>query len=358
MSAVVATAGARPSIPARASAFALTSCAVRTALGMSPPWNAAVAAVQASVTDSRSAWAAASLASSMPFGSVLAAASVGTLAVIAWTRPGRLADTSFQAATWAFFSRRGRGRRPGSSRAAPARPSGRRCSGPRRTRPGPPARRRSRARARSGAYLSSSGLAAASAWSAACRAASGRALVAGDGEEGEGRDGERGDPLHGFLLSMRRTSAARARRTSTRFASRMSFHRGRGLRASRVMSRKPGPGPPQVPPGHRVAARRLEERPRDDLRGVAQEGHRAVVGGGVGGDRPRSRRPDERPDDGASRARRGRGRSTTRPPGRGRPTTRRSPASRCPPSGARPRSRRGRAGRPPARSPPSRSTRR
>ena len=48
VSAVVAAAGASRASPARASAFALTSWAVSTALGTSPPWNAAVAAVQAS----------------------------------------------------------------------------------------------------------------------------------------------------------------------------------------------------------------------------------------------------------------------------------------------------------------------
>ena len=42
---------------------------------------------------------------------------------------------------------------------------------------------------------------------------------------------------------------------------------------------KAGAGASQVPPGHGVAPGRLEKRPSDDLRGVAEEGHRAVVRG-------------------------------------------------------------------------------
>ena len=72
---------------------------------MSPPWNAAVASVQAWVTDPRSVWAVASMSLVMPFGSAFAAARPVTFAVIAWTRPGRLPDRSFQAATsWSFFA--------------------------------------------------------------------------------------------------------------------------------------------------------------------------------------------------------------------------------------------------------------
>ena len=85
-----------------------------------------------------------------------------------------------------------------------------------------------------------------------------------------------------------------ARATSARFWARISRHRARGLRARRVMSRKPGPARRRQPRASRGRRGPRRERPGHDLRHVAQERHRAVVLRRRRSPRPRAHGADER----------------------------------------------------------------
>ena len=86
-----------------------------------------------------------------------------------------------------------------------------------------------------------------------------------------------------------RAKARSERRSSSWFPARISRHRARGLRWSRVMSRKPGPARARWRRAAGSGAGGSVERPGHHLGQVAQEGEDAIVAGG------RHRRPAARP---------------------------------------------------------------